>query len=914
MSTFIEDVLKDLRNKKINFSDVVFVLPSKRAGVFLKYHIPNFVENTVFAPQIISIESFVEELSQLKQLSNIELLFHFYDSYQKVTPKKDVESFEGFSKWAQILLQDFNEIDRYLVPSQQLFDYLTAIQELNHWSLEKNKTDFVNNYLKFWERLKIYYNQFTEDLLNKGFGYQGLLYREAAEQVESYLQNNTKTHIFLGFNALNTSEERIIQDFLQNGIAEIYWDIDNAFFNDNLHGAGYFTRQHKTKWSYFENNTFNWISDHYKAAKNITVIGCPKSIGQSKYVGSLLNDLTKENSNLSKTAVVLGDEELLIPVLNALPKQIKALNVTMGFPLKSIPLAALFEQLFKIHKRDTKRIYFKDVLSIISNQMVNVILQSSSVISDAIHKNNLVFLSFEDIKKLAHKDDAAVIELLFKNWDISITLTIDKCSCLILEIKKALDIDKNKNLLELEYLYRFHTLFNEITNLNATYKYIKNVTTLHGIYKELLSSETLDFKGEPLDGLQIMGMLESRVLDFETVIITSVNEGILPSGKSNNSFIPFDVKLENNLPTYKEKDAIYTYHFYRLIQRAKNIYIIYNTEIDALKGGERSRFITQLEVENIHTINHKIIAPKVPVIQQKLTTIKKDKGVLSELKVLAKKGFSPSSLTNYIRNPIDFYFEKILGIKNVEEVEETVAANTLGTVIHNTLEDFYKPLENELLTVAHLKTMKQSVTERVAYHFTDIYKKGDITTGKNLISFEIAKRYILNFLNAEIERINAGDVIKIIAIEVDNSVDITIPELDFPIKLTGKVDRVDECNGVTRIIDYKSGKILQKNLEIIDWESLTTDYKAYSKSFQVLTYAYMMQRQNQIQLPVEAGIISFKNLKEGFLRFGVKTSSHARAKDQLITSETLDNFEIELKKLIVEICNPDIDFTEKLID
>ena len=408
-----------------------------------------------------------------------------------------------------------------------------------------------------------------------------------------------------------------------------------------------------------------------------------------------------------------------------------------------------------------------------------------------------------------------------------------------------------------------------------------------------------------------MGMLESRVLDFETVIISSVNEGILPAGKSNNSFIPFDVKLENNLPTYKEKDAVYTYHFYRLLQRAKNVYILYNTEADVLIGGEKSRFITQLELEGIHKIKHQIIAPQVPTIETHLNVVKKTEALQKQIIHLASEGFSPSSLTNYIRNPIDFYYQKILKIKDHVDVEETVAANTLGTVVHNTLEDFYEPFIGKLLTVDGIKGLKPKIEQTVTYHFKNEYKEGDISKGKNLIIFEIAKRYVSNFLDLEIKTLKAGDKIKIIAIEADNNITINIPELNFPIKIKGKVDRVDECNGVTRIIDYKTGSVQQNQVEVVNWEDIATDYKKYSKSFQVLTYAYMMQKSNKINLPIEAGIISFKNLSSGFLKFSKKESTFSRSKNALITADTLVDFETELKKLILEICNPKIDFTEK---
>jgi hypothetical protein len=263
-----------------------------------------------------------------------------------------------------------------------------------------------------------------------------------------------------------------------------------------------------------------------------------------------------------------------------------------------------------------------------------------------------------------------------------------------------------------------------------------------------------------------------------------------------------------------------------------------------------------------------------------------------------------------MRNPIDFYYQKILKIKEYDDVEETVAANTLGTVVHNTLEDFYKPFIGNILTVEVIKKLIPKIETRVLFHFKNEYKEGDISKGKNLIVFEIAKRYVLNFLNTEIESITAGNEIKILQIEANNDIDIHLDELEFPVKLTGKVDRVDQFNGTVRIIDYKTGNVQQNQVEVIDWEGITTDYKKYSKSFQILAYAYMMYKSNNISLPIEAGIISFKNLNSGVLKFVKKEHTRGK-KNTLITLETIAAFEIELKALILEICNPNIDFIEK---
>src|SRR5690606_20539956 len=255
MTTFIHDVLNLLHSKNEEISNLTFVLPSKRAGVFLKNEIPQVNKKTIFSPEILSIEEFTSDLSQLKPISNTELLFEFYTVYTELTPEGEADNFESFSKWAQLIIQDFNEIDRYLIPQNEILNYLSAIQDINHWSLQKHKTEFVKKYLAFWHKLPDYYTHFTGRLLENNIGYQGLIYREAVNNIETYIQTNTdKKLVFLGFNALNTAEETIIQELLQNGLAEIFWDIEKTFFENNIHDAGLFSRSYKDKWTYFKKN------------------------------------------------------------------------------------------------------------------------------------------------------------------------------------------------------------------------------------------------------------------------------------------------------------------------------------------------------------------------------------------------------------------------------------------------------------------------------------------------------------------------------------------------------------------------------------------------------------------------------------------------------------------------------------
>jgi hypothetical protein len=723
----------------------------------------------------------------------------------------------------------------------------------------------------------------------------------------------------VGFNALNTAEQRLIQQLLDAKQGRIYWDTDVAFTDDSLHGASFFINSYRKKWPHYNTHPFNWIRDNFSGEKNIRCIGTPKNIAQVKQLGSIIEELSKTKDGLQNTAIVLGDESLLLPTLNSLPKTVEGINITMGFPLKSTPMASLFEHLFEMHKKpNLHKLYYQDVIALLSHQNIRPLFYLNKIdyaqqLIDNIQEKNSIYIGVEELIENVPSSLIKTVSLLFNSWENKAFIALGNITALIHLLQKQLQIHPETNALPLEYLYRFHQLFNQLADYTEAYPYVTNVKILQTVYRELIPYETLDFQGEPLEGLQLMGVLESRVLDFETLIISSVNEGVFPSGKSNNSFLPIDLKVAYKLPTYSEKDAIYTYHFYRLLQRAKNVYILYNTEPDALNGGERSRFLSQLIIEKKpkHSLSTQIVNAPIPELNSSLKHIAKTPEIITRIKEIAQKGFSPSALTSYMRNPIDFYHKKILGLKEYDEVEETVAANTLGTVVHDTLESFYKPLEGKTVTVAHIHQMQTQIVHEVTQKFEATYKSGDILQGQNLIIFNIAQQYVKNFLKQELALIESGKQLKIIKIEANLTADIDIPALGFPVKIGGKVDRVDELDGQIRIIDYKTGKVEQNHVQLVNWEDITTDYKKFSKSFQVLAYAYMMHQEKKFIQPIQAGIISFKNLQTGFLAFTKKDSSHSKNKNNLIDQETFDSYLIELKKLIIEICDMKNPFIEK---
>ncbi len=716
-NTFLENLVSKLLSEKNTIlSETTIILPNKRAKIFLLEAFKKKLPHFTFAPEITSIEDFIQEIANIRSIDSIELLFEFYTVYLSVTAKEKQQTFEQFSNWGKTLLQDFNEIDRYLLDPKHVFSYLQDIEVIKRWGIEiEDKTTLIDNYLEFWKLLPLYYDTFYTHLKNKEIGYQGLIYREAVTNLEEFITAfKNKKIVFAGFNALNQAEEKIVQQLIAKDIASIYWDIDAVFLNDYSHDAGLFVRRFKSSWSHYKTNPFEWVSTNFSEDKNIQIIGTAKAIGQAKIVSGIINKQISDNPNasLDKVALVLGDENMLIPMLHSLPASVGSLNITMGYSSKNNPIQLLIAKLFKMHNNALNRsessyvFYYKDVLDVLSNPIIESYVNASKVIY-TIKKNNYTFITHQKVVSFQENPNR-LFELLFQKWNQKPIEILELICEILLIIKSNLESISEEDKVVKTFLYSIYKVINKLITYCSKNEYIENIDTLHTIYKQVIDLAEVSFEGEPLSGLQIMGVLESRVLDFETVIITSLNEGKFPAGKTVNSFIPYDVKRELGLPTYKEKDAIYTYHFYHLLQRAKNIYLLYNTESDGLDGGEKSRFITQLEVEKQpkHNLTHEIIQPVVPNIASKTIVIPKAKSAMIRLKEIATgKGFSPSALTTYIRNPIQFYFQRILSIRESEEVEENIALNTLGTIIHQTLEALYKPIINKFLTTDDLNKM-----------------------------------------------------------------------------------------------------------------------------------------------------------------------------------------------------------------
>jgi len=898
MDPFLLQVVKTILTNKIDLVDYIFVLPNQRAGVYLKKHLKDTITKTSFLPDTITFDKFAEQLAGIPKISTVELLFDFYTIYKRKTPKNTIDSFETFSQWASIILNDINDIDAFLVNPTDIFETLKNINTLQNWSPD---TILTKNYLSFLQNLKTYYIDLKELLLSKQKAYQGLLFKEAVKAIPFFIENTDKKIVFIGFNDLNTSEIQIIQELLAADKAEIYFDLQKSLVKTN---AGHFINTYHSSWNYFKKNKIRWINNNHINSTNIEIIGVSKNVGMLKYAGELL----KNKEKIDETALILADQSILPIALNAIPIEIENINITMGTSLKQVPFSNLINALFELHTQNPsdEKYYHKTLFKIIQHPIIQTNINGSHSLYKNLISQNRVYIDYNDIIKSGSQltaPEKEIINVVFspiKNNDIT---------NMLLKIKKLIDFLKNKvSIFDREILYQHYQLNQQLKSLTSQYNYVTTIGSLFQIYKRLLITEKISFIGEPLQGLQIMGFLETQAIDFKHIIITSLNEGILPKGKTSNSFIPFDVRKHYGLPTYQEEDAIANYHFYRLLQRAEKISLLYNIQTEAFGGGEKSRFLTQL-IWDFPEIKHKVIHTNVPNDSLTLKTISKTQEILLKLKELAKKGISPSALALYLYNPIAFYYQKVLGIKEHTGIEENVESNTMGTIIHNTLEKLYTPFIGKILDVESLQNTLKNIKPQVIQEFEDAYQNGQFNQGKNKLIFEVVVNYITRFIKNEIRELKQGKQIKILALEKELKYEMHFPKFNHPILFRGFVDRIDEVNGIIRVVDYKSGMVQPGDLKLNDFSKITIDYK-YSKALQVLLYAYLYIQNTSFDYTKElqAGIYSFKNLKANFMPINF---ADGRKKDYSVTPEHIELFLENIQSLLLEIFDENIPFTEK---
>ncbi len=902
MKTFLDSVVKKILESNFELDKIKIIVPNNRSILYLKKAFMDLVERPLFSPDIQTIESFVEKLSGLKPISNTELLFNFFQIYKENTPENEIESFEKFFDWASMVLKEFNEIDANLISAKEIFEYNLSLKKIDEWG-NNSDTELIRQNLKFNNKIYHLYQLITSKLISEQLGYRGMIYREANNNIGHYLEINKSHHFFIGLNALNQAEENIIQEIISIKKASVIWDIDEDFIKDKFHPSGHFIRNYIKNWKHLDKSKINFFSSSFKSKKHIEVIETSNNLIQAKSASQILNKLAKKFKE-SKTVLVLGDESILSPVLSAVSKTEESYNVTMGFPLIQTEVSQIINQFIKLHKKSKgEKFLLFDIISLIELFPISDLFGSIKLdLMKFLKQNELLnngFILIDKILEISGVHRLGII--LFKPFTSVLEFlkrTLEFCS---ISINYLNEIDKKKYNLIIYSYERFELIIRKIIAFEEKKSFIKNLDELTLILNSIIKFEKINFNTDSFNNVQIMGLLETRLLDFENVIVTNLNEGILPSGKIHSNLFPFEVRKKYKLPTFLDHDLIYAHHFFRLLQRAKNIYLLYNSSSQGLFSGEKSRFLYQLDF--FRDKEHKILFKEVNFnylnkIKDQDSIVKSDT-VYKELILYAEKGFSPSSLIQYIRNPYDFYEERLLGIKRPDNFDNTINYMDKGTIIHKVLENLYKPYLNKNMEINNYSDMLNNLESNLFKEYKKLYNGENIKVGSNYITFEIMKKLIQNFLKKEKETISKGNKIKIISIEEKFNKSLEIKGLNFPINIKGTVDRIDVYNNTLRIIDYKSGLINKSNLSFKDWNSIVNDEKK-SALFQVLIYSYVFRDKIIKNKEVQAGVIPFQNYDNEFIPVSLLENNFKRSILNL-DDEVFENFEKQFFSIIYEI-------------
>ena len=911
METFLAKVAQRLRNEHPDdLNQVTVIFNNRRSGLFLRRQFATMEGQPFFLPQIIGLDELIAKLGGLTIVPNEYLLFELFDIHRHLDEGNDkYTNFEDFISFGEMMLADFSEIDLYCVDARRLFNNLHDIKAIEKWNVETGQpTPFQEKYLAFYQSLYQYYTQLHQRLLEHRQAYGGMAYRHVAENIDSLVPNKDDQHYyFVGFNAISACEELIIKHYLHQGNGTFITDGDAYYYDDLSQEAGHFLR----------NNPFHTgdYSAHFAMEhKEITIVSCPENVLQCKYAGQQLAQQIQAHPDnpIEQTAIVLADESLLLPMLNALPKEVNTANVTMGYPFSNTSIHSMVLKLFSLHQRRRESLYYHaDILDTLSDNGIATILGINNIhskLSNLLADSHIIYATAEEIADLCHQMgcNPTPIQFLFTHEPPTPEEFLSLVRQLIHTLYDTHALDNNRK--EKEALACLLQIVDYFQELQEKYHYVDNLNTLLKIYTRLAQRNSVPFYGEPLQGLQILGVLETRNLDFKRVILLSANEGALPSGRTNNTLIPYDLKISFGIPTFHEKEAVYAYNFYRLLQRANEVHLVYHTESEGIGKGEPSRFLLQVRRElaprypdNITLHEEILFADSHIIATPDMPSYPKNALVLCQLEQIAKRGFSPSALNKYRSCPARFYYENILNIKEPDPVNDDLEQNELGSCIHAVLEKIYSPTIGNTLNSEVLKQALERVDELLADVLDQQFHHGRSHAGRNHFLESVAKMQITNFLKSEIKCLERGEKIQILALEKEltHTLKIAVCDTEQQVVIAGTADRIDNWNGYTRIIDYKSGRVNAKDL-IVN-ESDPNWAKVSDKWFQVMGYTWLADQSREVSEPYLSGIYPLGHLQSNLIVAQWEGAT-------IMSPEHLMAFEKILHELISDIFNPEIPF------
>jgi hypothetical protein len=923
MKNFIEHICDILLKQIADNNEPILVLPNKRPVAYMQKYMAAKMGKAIWFPKIFTIEDYVLHLTQLQVAEPAYTASCLYAIYNE-TLQDQADAFDDFLKWWNLLISDFNDIDMYMVDTRQLFSYINEAKAIEEWNPgQQQVTKLQQQYLIFWKYLPEFYHQLNEKLLANKLGYRGMLYKKSAIMHASEgFQSPYNQVIFAGFNALSTSEEMIIDYYLKNKKGAIYWECDDYYLKDEQQEAGKFLRYYKNKWQNYSNAYFISNNSLLNQAIEVNIIGAPKSMMQAATAGKLVNE--KLNKDFKNIALIPADETLLSPLLYQLPHEhIEQINISMGYPVLTLPLYSLyvfiFEIIHEIEKEKQAVFSAKAIHQLFSHPYTPLLFtknnynESKKLVRRLIQKilaSGKLNFSLKEIKLLNEEDGEIdfywLFECIIENVEHAYLMPN-----IVQKINEKIALNSPNEATLNELIVMQVVLYKEIIDEIKEVFYIgentviKQSKTLLGLINQSLLGKSLPFIGNSTGGLQFIGLLETRMLQFDEIIITGCNEGILPSAKaSGNSFIPFDIRYQFNLPTYKDSEAVFAYHFYRLIQGAKKVHLIYNTETDEFGSGEKSRFLIQLEMELRQknpkaSIKSDII--KLPALNnfgRKAIEFNHDTKTEEALKILCEKGLSATALIAFKNCSLQFYFKYIERIQEPNEIALELGANIVGSVIHAVLEQIYAPLKNQLITAEQIQIPFEALEDMTRKAFEKIEAGADSNSGKNLLFIQTAVRIIANFLTQEKKALKNGNKLQIL--HTEQAFDGHLSVANTTVKLRGTIDRLDEYNNKIRIIDYKTGNVDASKLKVNSINDVFEDSE-YDKAFQLLFYT-LLYRKNypNANKTIEAGILSLRKISEG-----LQSISCDGEPEQI-----LHNFEQHLVGLINQLLDNNNKFTQ----
>jgi len=891
---FISRIVDSILQDKKSLYNLTIVIPNKRFEIYFKKIFSEKAYQGIL-PRFQTLEELVTEISELSELSGVPLYIFSYKIYQKLYP---LEDFKSFLEWFLVFLKDWNEILKSDNNDIDVIDFMLSDRRIKNFGDIYDENDkIIRKNLDFWRKMKIFLPILREKLLVENLGIKGIIYQTAKKNIECFSEKTDVRYAFCLFNNLNSIEQDLIKNLLKRDKSICFFYSDKYYMNNELQEAGKFIRNY-TEWKKFSGGEkFNWIDNNFIKEKNIKIFEVAGNITQTKVLPNILIELKNISSKFENTAIILPDEDLIFPVINSIYECVDTLDINIGVPLKNTQFVAFVLKIFHLQKQlsnNPNLYYYQDLVNILDElYFIDEDFNIRNKFIEYIEKRNIVYVTKENVDEFLGKLSYFNLLILCNDMQNYLDIWINFC----------VNIKFRKEIYNIEYenISNIENIFISLKRQTENYNFSINIDILEILLNESISSKEVNLKINSDNSVKIMRLSDAYALNFENIIMLSANEGKLPVGKTQNTFLSTSIRRNFELNTFLENDAIDAYNFYSLIQEAKNIYLLFN----GLNTGEKSRFITQMELESPHKIQNFIVDSSSEPVEKKYIEIKKTSNILNRLNTWKQK-ISPSHINSYLYDPISFCTEKILNIKTHYELEEELSSINFGNLVHNTLEHLYRDFINKEIYIKDLlkiqekseNTLEYVITEKLN-HSLSYYDKGI-----NYIHKEVALRTIKNLIQKDLNDIKKGNIIKILALEKKISADLYLDDENKSekVNLYGFVDRIDRFNGNVRIIDYKTSK--ESDLNIKSENIILFDSK-YRQELQLSIYAYcLLNSDDFIDNELQCGIWSFINPIKGVKTLKILNDSFMNKSNIEIPMKTV-------RDIILEILNPNISFAEK---